>query len=202
MKPSLLRTGAAMALVLLAAAPIATRTAVAQGNPVLTNVIPQDAEVWLTGKIRHINQKTREVTLRGPSGATVKVVAGPGVRLNLLKAGDTVNAHFYRSVAFLVQPPSADKGGGAPAAEEATVLARPVQAPGGIAVRLIKLSGLVVGLDLPANRVDIVNPSGGAVYTVQVTDPARVAMLKTLKVGDTVTSIVSESLAIDIVPAH
>ena len=44
------------------------------------------------------------VTLMGASGAKVTVTAGPLVRLELLKVGDTVNAKYYRSVAFVVKP--------------------------------------------------------------------------------------------------
>jgi len=202
MKRSLLQRGAAVLLALAIAAPCAVQPAIAQSSPVLTNVIPEAAAVWLTATIRQINQKTREVTLRGPSGATVKVTAGPGVRLNLWKVGDTVNVHYYRSIGFLVQPPSADKGDNGPAAESAAILARPVAAPGGIAVRLTKITGLVVWLDLPANRFDVVNPNGGAVHTIQVSDPDRIAMVQKLKVGDLITAVISESLAVDIVAAH
>ncbi len=59
----------------------------------------------------------------------------------------------------------------------------------------------VVGLDVAAQTVDLVNPSGGGVYTVHVTDPQRVAKLKALKVGDTITAVISEALAVSIDPA-
>ena len=49
--------------------------------------------------------------------------------------------------------------------------------------------------------VEIVNPSGGGVYTVNVTDPARQALLGNLKVGDTITAVVSQALAVSITPA-
>ena len=58
-------------------------------------------------------------------------------------------------------------------------------APGGIGVATQKINGLVVGINLAEHSLDIVNPSGGGVYTVDVTDPARQAMLSSLKVGDT-----------------
>jgi hypothetical protein len=48
----------------------------------------------------------------------------------------------------------------------------------------------------------MVNPSGGGVYTIHVTDPARQALLGQLKVGDTVTAVVSQALAVSIEPAR
>ena len=83
----------------------------------------------------------------------------------------------------------------------AQAILQPAQAPGGIGVRETKISGLVVGVDLAANSIDIVNPSGGGVYTINVTDPSRQALLETLKVGDTITAVVSQALAVSITPA-
>jgi hypothetical protein len=54
---------------------------------------------------------------------------------------------------------------------------------------------------MAAHSVDLVNPSGGGVYTVDVTDPERIKMLGSLKVGDTVTAVISQALAVSIEPA-
>ena len=80
------------------------------------------------------------------------------------------------------------------------VTARPVTAPGGVAVQVVKVSGTVVGIDLSNNRLRVVNPSGGQVVTIDVTDPARIAMLPKLKVGDTISAVVSQVLAVSITP--
>ncbi|HTR16145.1 MAG TPA: hypothetical protein VMI52_03815 [Acetobacteraceae bacterium] len=174
--------------------------ALAQANPTLTNLVPESERVSLQAKITAINPATRAITLRGPSGASVTLTAGPAVRLNLLKPGQTVNAEYYRSVGFVVTPPTG--GNGTPTSNDqiTTALARPVQAPGGVGIRVTKVSGTVVGIDLAAHRIDVVNPSGGGVYTLDVTDPARIASLPTLKVGDTITAVISETLAVSIVP--
>ncbi len=37
-----------------------------------------------------------------------------------------------------------------------------------------------------ANSFDVVNPTGGGVYTIQTTDPARAALIQTLKAGDSI----------------
>ena len=125
------------------------------------------------------------------------IIAGPAVRLDQLKVGDTVNAQYYRSVAFAVAGP----GGTAPADGAAEAVARPVQGPGGIVFTTARISATVVGIDLPENSIDVIDPSGGAVRTIVVTDPNRIALLPTLNVGDTITATVSQALAVSITPA-
>jgi hypothetical protein len=200
------RLPTAVAASLLACAapalPIAlSHGAAAQANPTLTNVIPQSESATLHARITAINPQTRAVTLVGASDEKVTLTAGPAVRLEKLKVGDRVNAQYYRSVAFLVKPPAG--GSGTPVSDDlmAQVIAEPAKAPGGIGVRLTKISGTVVGIDVAAHRVDLVNPSGGGIYTFDVTDPSRAAMLGALKVGDTVTAVVSQAIAVSIEPA-
>jgi hypothetical protein len=179
-----------------------THATMAQANPTLTNVIPASEAATIQARITAIDTATRTVTLRGAADRSVSVVAGPAVRLELLKVGDTVNAQYYRSVGFMVVPAQGGNGTPAAPADQVTaVMARPVQAPGGIGVSLTKISGTVVGVDLAAHRIDIVNPSGGGVYTIDVTDPARIAMLSQLGIGDTVTAVISQAVAISIQPA-
>lgn len=178
-----------------------SRPAAAQANPTVSNVVPESEAVTVHARITAINPKTRAVTLAGASGNRVTVTAGPLVRLEMLKVGDQVNAKYYRSVGFVVNPPRG--GNGVPTSDDAMaqVTAQPAQGPGGVGMRLTKISGTVVDIDMAAHRVDLVNPSGGGIYTVDVTDPSRIAMLGSLKVGDTVTAVISEALAVSIDPA-
>jgi len=69
-------------------------------------------------------------------------------------------------------------------------------------VRVTQISGTVVGIDLAAHRLEVVNPSGGGIYTIDVTNATRVEMLSRLKVGDTVTAVVSEAIAVSIESAR
>jgi len=176
--------------------------AVAQGNPVLTNLIPESESAQVRATITAINPATREVSLRGASGETVTMIAGPSIRLELLKVGDTVNARYYRSVAWGVVGASGGNGTPAESTDQITaMLSRPAQAPGGVAVQVVKISGTVVGIDLAAHRLQIISPGGGEIQTVDVTNATRQQMMSLLKVGDTVTAVVSEALAITIQPA-
>lgn len=191
---------AALALCALAVAVPVPSQAADEGKPttpLLANVVPQDDEVTLQATIRSIDRNTREVALLGASGAQVRMTAGPAVRLEMLKPGDKVTAKYYRSVAFVVTT----GGAKVPENQVKAIVARPAQAPGGIALRQTQISGLVVGIDLAAHTVDLVNPGGGLVYTVYVADPERQTRMSELKVGDTVTAIVTETLAVSINPA-
>ena len=189
---------AAVILALCAAHPAAAQN---PPNPVLKNVIPESQAVTLQAKIRSIDPSARHVTLIGPSGDAVTVTAGPEVRLDLLKPGQTVNAKYYRSVAFGITPPQG--GSKAPVSDDqmTQLTMQQLHTPGGVGIHVTKLSGTVVGIDLGSHRINVVNPSGGGVYTIDVTDPERIAMLDSLKVGDTVSAVVSEILAVSIDPA-
>ena len=175
--------------------------AAAQSHPVLTNAIPPSEAVTVQAKISAINPETRAVTLVGANGSSVTVTAGPLVRLELLKVGDTVNAKYYRSVAFAVTPPQASNSVPTSNDTMTQLAAQPATAPGGVSVRRTKISATVVGINVAAQTLDVVNPTGGGVYTVHVTDPARAAKLGTLKVGDRITAVISEAFAVAIDPA-
>ncbi len=68
-------------------------------------------------------------------------------------------------------------------------------------MRQTRVGGLVVGLNQAAHSIDIVDPSGGGVYTINVTDRSRQALMSNLKVGDTITAVVSQAVAVSITPA-
>ena len=73
--------------------------------------------------------------------------------------------------------------------------------PGGEAVAPLRVSAIGVGIALASHNIDVVAPSGGGVRAIVVTDPARIPMLSQLQVGDTITTVVSEALAVSIQPA-
>ena len=127
------------------------------------------------------------------------VHVGHLVDLSRLKVGDIVNAKYYRSVAFLLSTP------GETAPEDAVAqvaIARKVEVPGGDVLQVVRISATVVGIDLADHSVDVVDPSGGAVRTIIVTDPDRIALLPKLNIGDTVTAVVSQLLAVEVTSAR
>jgi len=157
--------------------------------------------VTVRAKIRAINQKTREVTLVGPEGGVFTVHAGDEVKnLAQVKKGDTVVVHFTRStVAVLSQP-------GQPIPPNTVTVAGGTAAPGQLpaaeaAGRLV-ITGTVVGVDLDAHTLQLVNPKGGRVITLAVTDPQRQQQLGHVTVGDSLTVIYTAAVAVAVEPVH
>jgi hypothetical protein len=187
---------AAGALLLAAAAAVVVPAApaMAQGasppNPTMPQILPEAAQETLHGRIVALNRESRQVIMIAPGGRMVSVVALPQIPLNELNLGDAVNMTYTRSVAFYV---TTDMN--APPDAIAAAMAQPVQGPGGAAVRVTRISALVVGVHPASQSVDVVDPTGGGVRTIHVTSPDRVAALSSLKPGDRVTAVMTESLA-------
>jgi hypothetical protein len=64
----------------------------------------------------------------------------------------------------------------------------------------VVVTGTVVGVDLDAHTISLVDPSGGLVQTFTVADPRRQAALRRVKVGDTLTAIGTEAFAVALDP--
>ncbi len=192
-KPILLATAAA-ALLLAGATTLPLSPAVAQGaapaNPAVPQVIPEAASESLHGRIIALDRETRQVILLAPGGRVVSVIALPQIPLNELSLGDSVNMTFTRSVAFFVSPDM-----NAPPDALAAALAQPIQGPGGVVARGMRISALVVGVHPASHTIDVVDPRGGGIRTVHITAPDRIDLLGKLKPGDRITAVVTETLA-------
>jgi hypothetical protein len=132
---------------------------------------------------------TREVALVGPEGTVFTVHAGDAVRnLDKVEVGDTVVAAYYASIELVLSAPGPqvpDNQGNA-----ARTRAAKGQMPAAALATKMIVTGTVVGVDLVKHTISLVNLSGGIVHTFDVTDPARQAALKRIKVGDSLTAIV------------
>lgn len=195
-----LATMAAMAaLPLLAATPAAAQQQGIASDAMLPP-LPADTEATLRATLTAINPQTRAVTLRGVNGNTVTLTAGPAVRLEGLKVGDVVDARFIRATAMMVSTPG-EKLRKLPRDAVGVAAARPETGPGGVAIMATRVTAVVVGINVEQRQVSVVDPSGGGVFAVHVTDPERIKLLPKLKVGDAVTAVITESLAVSITPA-
>lgn len=62
--------------------------------------------VRVIGKIQYVDMQNRTVTVTGPSGRSMTVKAGPGVKnLDKLKAGDDVVVRYIEALAISLQKP-------------------------------------------------------------------------------------------------
>jgi hypothetical protein len=156
--------------------------AVAQANPTMTNVIPEGGSSAVDGKVQAVDPNARTITIVPSSGPALPLVAPASIGLDNIETGDKVSAHYTRSVAFLLASPGAgERPGGTTATVDQTA-----RKPGQIGPQATEIRGAVTKINGPRS-FDVVDATGGGVYTIQVTDPARVALVQQLKVGDSLT---------------
>lgn len=158
--------------------------------------------VSVRATVKAVDMKTRTVTLVGPQGETKTLKVGDQVKnLAQVKPGDTVVARFYDAVAYVVAPAGTKLPENAMAMAEAQ--AAPGELPaGGVGAKII-VTGLVVGVNPVAHTISLVNPppAGGEIRTLTVKNPQYQQMLPQIKVGDTITAVISEALVVAVEPA-
>jgi len=143
--------------------------------------------------VKALDLATREVTLQGTDGSTVKIQAGDQVRnLDQVKVGDTVRVTYYQSLAYDVRKP----GDGAPGVTAAEELARakPGEKPAGAVGRVITVTATITAIDKGAMLVTLKGPDGDIV-TVKARDPKK---LDRVAVGDLVNITYTEAFAISV----
>jgi hypothetical protein len=174
-----------LAASLLLAVGAAHHASAQPANPTMTNVIPDGGTGAIQGKVQALDPNNRQITIVSSStNAPTTLVVAPHVRLDDINTGDSVSAQYSRTVFFVIT------GRGAQAPAPSKTVEQFAHTPGGIPPEGLQLAGTVIKIN-PGHSFDVVNPNGGGVYTVQVTNPQRIAMLSTIKVGDTVAVSVS-----------
>lgn len=158
---------------------MAPSPAAAQGNPVATNVIPEGGSFATQGRVTAVTANS--ITIMPASNRALPMTVAHGVSLHGISVGDHVSTHYSRSVAITIAPPSAR-----PARISTEAIGQLMRTPGGVGPEAMVLQGIVTKIDSPTS-FEIVNSTGGGVYTIHVTDPARVAQLREIGVGDTIT---------------
>ena len=173
-------------------------TALSAQNPPQTAPNPpaKSKEVLLSiaARVEAINPATREVTLKGPLGNSVKLTVDTRVtRLNEVKVGDQVVADYYVSYVAELRPPTeAEK------ASPFTVLSEKAKSPAGTTpaaggLRVMRAVVTVEGLDRPTRSLTVSGKAG--IVTLPVED---VAALSKLRLGDTIVVTYAEALAISL----
>jgi hypothetical protein len=173
-----------------------------QGTPgaVVGSIASSDIST-VRGRVIAVNPKTRAITLRGPEGNTLQVVASDEIKnIDRIKKGEDVVLRFRRSVALILTRPGeplpdmsvSESSSRNPAGGE----------PGGTAVRHVTVTGNVVAIDMATHTISLVPPSGGAVRTIAVTDPQRQEQMSHINIGDRLTAVFTEAVAISLEPAQ
>jgi hypothetical protein len=174
-----------------------SRPAVAQASGMVG--IGQSDTIVARAIVKAIDLPSRMVTLVGSQGDTVTVKVGDEVRnLPQVKPGNQVLVRYHGSVTYVLSP----RGAKLPKDSLVTVGTRatPGQMPAGAVAAKLVVTETVVGVDPASHTLQVVNPSGGMVETVAVTTPEGQQNKQMIKVGDTITAIVPEAVAVAVEP--
>jgi Cu/Ag efflux protein CusF len=181
--------------ILTLAALLALR-ATAQTGSTVVGTAPGTASIVqtlnITATITHINASTREVTLKGPQGRELTVVAGPEVKnFAQLKVGDKVEAQYAESLVLELK-----KGGGKAVAlteRSMAASAKPGEKPGAAAGRQVTVVGDVIDVDAATNKVTVRGPH--QTVDLYVHDPEQ---FKLIAKGDQIEATYTEAVAVSV----
>ncbi len=191
---------AAMLLLPYVASPVlAQGTAPAPAQP--APVSSTDSETLTAiATVTAIDTPARKVTVLAGDGRKFTVTAGPDVRnFDQIKLGDNVVATLELAVTYTLFP----KGSKVPtmAGGGAVARAKKGEKPGAAVVKSVSLTGVIIGVDVAAKTITLVEQGGGAVHTVKVKNPERQAYLPKVQPGDLLTVTYTEGFALTVTPA-
>jgi hypothetical protein len=196
-----LRAGASIFGLLLVASPLfqlpLSKPAVAQASGMVG--IGESDTFVLRATVQAIDLPSRMVTLVGPQGNVVSLKVGEEVRnLPQVKPGNKVLVRYHGSITYVLSP----RGARLPkdTLTAAGTRAAPGQMPAGAAAAKLVVTETVMAADQVSHTLQVVNPSGGQVRTVAVVTPEGQQNMKMIKVGDTITAVVSEAVAVAVEP--
>jgi Cu/Ag efflux protein CusF len=185
-------TALAAAIALSGAVHAQTATVMAGSAPGAVGVVQS---VDVAASIAVMVAATRAVTLKGPQGRELSVVAGPEVKnFAQLKVGDVVNIKYAEALTLELR-----KGGGKPVAwteRDGAAAAKPGAMPGAVIGRQISVVGDVIAVDAAAKLVTVKGPKRTVELKVQ--DPEQ---LKLIKKGDQIEATFTEAVAVAVTPA-
>jgi hypothetical protein len=154
--------------------------------------VAQTVEVSAT--ITAIDKATRGITLKGPKGNEVTVVASAEVKnFNQLKVGETVKMKYVESLVFELK-----KGGGMKVekTEKAgAVGAKPGETPAGVAGRQVTVVGDVIALDPATQTITVKGPE--RTVNLKARDPEQ---YKLVSIGDQIQATYTEAVAVAVTP--
>ena len=183
---------------LMAALPAAAQKPDMKGGAVVASEPGRAAIVAaaeLSAQVVSIEKKTRTISLKGPKGGVMDVVAGKEVKnFNKIKVGDLVVVRYMQSLALELQP--VKTGATGISVTEGAGKAEPGKRPAAGAVREIQAIAKVTGMDEKARTISLTGPRGNTV-TLDVQNPDH---FKVVKMGDEVLVTYTEAVAVSVEP--
>jgi len=191
-----------LALALIATAFAATALAqqpTAAGGTVVTSE-PGRAEVVnavkISAQVVGIDKATRTVTLKGPKGRVLDVVAGDEVKnFDQIKLGDHVVARYMESLSLELK--KTKSGTGDVVVSEEAARAQPGERPAVAGAREVTALAEVTAVNPKKSTITLKGPRGNSV-TLNVHNPDQ---FKVVKKGDHVQVTYTEALALSVEPA-
>jgi hypothetical protein len=184
---------AALAATALAQAPAPAAGAVLASEPGKAAVV---AAVEISAQVVGIDKATRTLTLKGPKGNAVDLVAGDEVRnFDQIKLGDVVVARYAQALTLELR--KATSGAGGAAVREEAAKAKPGERPAVAGARQVTVMASVVAVDPKKGTITLKGPRGNEV-TLNVQNPEQ---FKVVKKGDQVEATYTEALALSVEPA-
>jgi hypothetical protein len=202
MKQSLLKTSRTLALALVAAAYAGTTLAQkpdAAGGAVITSEPGKAAAglaVEISAQVIAIRKATRTVTLKGPSGEVMDIVASADVRnFDQIKVGDFVVVRYAQALALELKKTKAKAS--EPTVEAAAAAAKPGERPAVAGAVQVTAIATVTAVDKKKSTITLKGPTGNVV-ALNVQNPDQ---FKVVKKGDQVEVTYTEALALSVEPA-
>lgn len=174
--------------ILLAVALLAPALALAQGKGV---IVTDQVEAVVT--VTKVDPKARTVTVRGPRGNLQTLDVPPeSQNLDKVKPGDRFKMTYAEAAVVALT-----RGGQPDASVEETVQVAPKGGkPGGFKVRTARISGVVDAIDYKNRYVALRGPKGN---TVALPVSSDVKDLESVQVGDKLTVVFTQALAVEMV---
>ncbi len=184
---------AAFATTAFAQKPEATGGAVVTSEPGKASIV-RAAE--MSAQVVAIDKASRTVTLKGPKGKVVDLVAGDEVKnFDQIKLGDFVVARYAEALTLELKKTKVKAGG--PIVTEAAARAKPGERPAGAVAREVTAIADVIDVDAKKSTITLKGPRGNVV-TLNVQNPDQ---FKVVKKGDQVEVTYTEALALSVEPA-
>jgi hypothetical protein len=150
----------------------------------------------ISAQVVGLDKATRTVTLKGPKGNVVDVVAGDEVKnFDQIKLGDFVVARFVQAITLELAKTKA--GIREKSVIEDAARAKPGERPAGAVARQVTVLADVTGVDPRKKTITLRGPKGNVV-TLDVQNPDH---FKVVKKGDQVEVTYTEALALSVEPA-
>jgi hypothetical protein len=149
--------------------------------------------VEVSAKVVGIDKATRTVTLKGPKGKVVDIVAGDEVKnFDQIKVGDLVVARYLEALTLELKKTKV-AAGDVKVREEAA-RAKPGEKPAAAGARQVTVIADVIAVDPAKSTITLKGPKG-KVVTLNVSNPDQ---FKVVKKGDQVEATYTEALALSV----